>query len=153
MISSGILLIGYGNELRADDGAGPVVVRELAASEPAAESVVVHQLLPELAERLAAVRFVVFVDAGLAPADAEVDVRRIEPAPVPVPLGHVADPRSLLALTHRLHGRVPEAWQVTVPGQDFGLGQNLSPRAQRNVHAAVRCLTELIHRPERADPD
>ncbi len=64
--SSLVLVIGYGNELRGDDGIGPHVVSELAALElPGVLTRIVHQLLPELAAELADTCLVIFVDAQL----------------------------------------------------------------------------------------
>ena len=48
------LVIGYGNELRGDDGAGIMVARRIAENPPpGVRSIVARQLTPELADELA----------------------------------------------------------------------------------------------------
>lgn len=60
------LVIGYGNELRGDDGVGPKVAEAVEAWKLAGVSVLaLRQLTPELAADLAVVRRVIFVDAAL----------------------------------------------------------------------------------------
>lgn len=67
MQSRRALVIAIGNPLREDDGAGPAVAARLVERgvlrEGDTDIVCVHQLLPELAERIAAARVVIFVDA------------------------------------------------------------------------------------------
>jgi hydrogenase maturation protease len=59
-----LLIIGYGNTLRSDDGVGPHVVREIAAQRlPDVTCVVVHQLTPEMAAQVTLADQVLFVDA------------------------------------------------------------------------------------------
>ena len=67
-----ILVIGYGNELRRDDGLGPRVAASLAG--PGVRALAVRQLTPELAEEVATARLVVFVDARVNPPAATVEV-------------------------------------------------------------------------------
>ena len=56
------LVIGYGNRLRSDDGAGPRVAERLASDGVAVR--VCDQLVPELADDLKGRAVVVFVDAA-----------------------------------------------------------------------------------------
>jgi hypothetical protein len=63
-----LLVIGYGNELRGDDGVGPKTA--MAVSEwhfPGVKTMVCHQLTPDLAEPIAAAERVVFIDAVAEP--------------------------------------------------------------------------------------
>ena len=65
---AGILVIGYGNELRGDDGIGPRVAEAVAArNHPGVRVRIVCQLVPELAAELAEARTVIFVDALMDP--------------------------------------------------------------------------------------
>ncbi len=60
----GALVIGYGNTLRSDDGAGPFVARALEARVPAGTRILdAHQLTPEMAIDISVATRVVFVDA------------------------------------------------------------------------------------------
>jgi hydrogenase maturation protease len=139
------LVVGYGNELRRDDGAGCLVVRELAAlALPGVRTRVVQQLVPELAAEMAEASRVFFVDALAAGARDEVTLDRLEPLPFAAGLGHVSDPGGLLSLTGAVYGRAPEAWLVAVAGEDFAPGEGLSARAAANARGALRLIRGVL---------
>jgi hydrogenase maturation protease len=143
---SRVLLVGIGNELRHDDAAGPRVVR--AVQELVGwDTLVVHGLTPELADDLAAVDLVVFVDANVDPG-LQVPTWRTQAAPAQGPaaallLGHALDVPVLLALTSWLHGRVPAAVMLELPGYAFCIGERLTPRAAQGVASAIEALLRL----------
>jgi hydrogenase maturation protease len=134
--------IGYGNELRSDDGIGQRVANALQLSN--VKSIAVHQLTPELAEVLANSEFAVFIDACLATENSQVQIQLLSPESLNVIAGHTADPRSLLALTKALYGYCPQAWWVTIPGENFELGENLSPLAEQGIKIAIDKINHLI---------
>jgi hydrogenase maturation protease len=138
-----IVVIGYGNELRGDDGAGPFVARLMARRYPHLRAVAVHQLTPELAECLAAARLAVFVDARNDTVHEEVDVNSLTPRTAETATHH-SDPQSLLGLAQSLYGHAPDAWLVTIPGRDFSIGERLSPAAHAATLAACQSIEELI---------
>jgi len=144
-----VLILGYGNSLRRDDGAGLLLAKKLeklwldAGAE--VECVLVPQLTPDLAEGISrqGLDSVVFVDARVAagpPDDLKIRLQPLEPAQMPQSLGHHSDPGSLLLIARDLFGRVPTAWLVTVPGVDFGLGESLSPVAKEALEHIPSCL-------------
>jgi hydrogenase maturation protease len=139
------LIIGYGNTLRSDDGVGQRVAMAAASwGLPWLETIMVHQLTPELAEPLASAELVIFVDAHQAELRAEVEVSLLE-SPISVgALAHAGDPRRLLALTEAAYGRRPRAWLVTVPAADFSLGEALSATAESGVRQALSRIAALI---------
>lgn len=140
------LVIGYGNELRRDDGAGPRVCRELEARRPPGVQIrIVHQLTPELAEPLAGARLAVFVDAA-AGGDG-VQCKPVTGSSGTLTLGHTGDPAWLLGLARAAFGRRPPAWLVTVPAEDFGFGTGLGPAADRYVPDALAAVERLLCRP------
>jgi hydrogenase maturation protease len=148
-VANSKVVIGYGNDLRRDDGAGRRVADEMAKRQLA--GVVVHslqQLTPELVEALGAAAVAVFVDARVPDEDDDraVRVERIPvDAPVPAnPVGHFGDPRHLLRWTQALYGRAPEAWWVTIPARDFGFGESLTDTASAGVEAAIREVAQLL---------
>jgi len=137
------LVIGYGNTLRSDDGVGARVaaaVAELAL--PGVVALVRHQLTPELAEQISEARTVVFVDAAVD-ASTEVQVRQLEPTEGAQLMAHAADPRSLLAFARQLFGRCPPAWWLTVPVENLGFGEELSPLASRGFQTALDKIRTL----------
>jgi len=140
-----ILVIGYGNTLRGDDGLGPHVAGMIGALGLANVKIrIVQQLLPELAADLAEVRRVHFIDACLGDAGEDVRLIAIHPAGGATVTGHVADAQGLLALTQAVYGRVPQAWLVSVPGEQFELCESLSAAAAANARLACRTIHELI---------
>lgn len=151
-------MIGYGNTLRSDDGAGPFVARALEARVPAGTRILdAHQLTPEMAIDISVATRVVFVDAidvarGLArresaPQESGPRVSRLEPEPGADPLNpHASDPGSLLWLAKTLFGGAPEAWLVAIPGTEFGFGETLSPGTARASADAIAQVEALLAR-------
>jgi hydrogenase maturation protease len=136
-----LLVIGYGNELRRDDGVGPRAARAVAAWQlPGVAGVAAHQLTPEVAELIGEAEGVVFVDAG--PHDA-VRTRPIVPSWAAQVLGHTGEPRELLALAEALYGRRPEAWLITLPAPELGFGEGLSATAEHGLTEALRQIRTL----------
>lgn len=132
-----VLLIGFGNTLRRDDGAGPVLAHMIAESweKKDLRVIIAHQLAPELAKDLGdpEVTAVVFMDAAVDVSADDIDglVRGIEPVstsgtPSRSAFGHHFPPEELLAYAKVLYGSHVPAWLVTIPGADFGFGDGLS---------------------------
>lgn len=154
----GALVIGYGNTLRSDDGAGPFVARALEARVPAGTRILdAHQLTPEMAIDISVATRVVFVDAidatretaprESAPQESGPRVSRLEPEPGADPLNpHASDPGSLLWLAKTLFGGAPEAWLVAIPGIEFGFGEDLSPGTARASADAIAQVEALLAR-------
>jgi hydrogenase maturation protease len=137
------LLIGYGNELRRDDGVGPAVARLVEGwRREGVETLAVHQLTPELAERLAEVDIVIFLDASLKPP--AVCLRRLEPATTWTALGHHAAPAELLALAGALYNRAPTTWLLTIPVADLGAGVGFSLLAREGIPAALGQVRNVL---------
>ncbi len=146
-----VLIIGYGNELRRDDGLGPFVAGALAKRQlPGVRVLVVPQLLPECAAALAKSARAVFIDARPAPVAAPVEVFPIRPAATSSAMSHAATPESLLALADAVCGRAPPAWCITIEGEDFGFGEGLSPAARRNAGTALQRIEALLALPRKA---
>lgn len=140
-----VVVIGYGNDLRCDDGIGQRVAKGLNLAN--VKSLAVHQLTPELAETLKTADLAIFVDACLSLESLEnlnVQVRWLEPENKII-TGHTANPESLLALTQAIYGHYPPAWLVTVPGVNFELGENLSPIGERGVAGALEKIAQIVN--------
>jgi hydrogenase maturation protease len=117
-----------------------------------------HQLTPELAERLAGVDLVVFIDAAAGVEPGSVMTSELTAAATVSPLAHSVDPRALLAMAGDLFGRSPRAFLVEVGAASFEYGEALSPvvaAALPNVIAAIRhllssALNPIPSRPRRS---
>ena len=132
-----LLVIGYGNTLRSDDGVGPRVADAIAAlTLPGVRALACGLLTPELAEPVARADTVVFVDAAVD-APREVQLRALEPAASSQIMAHAAEPRTLLALARDVFGHAPKAWWLTIPAENLGIGEVFSELGQRGFERAV----------------
>ena len=138
-----LLVIGYGNELRGDDGVGPKVAETVADwNLDGVASLPCHQLTPELAELISATKHVIFVDATVDP-QAAVRTRDIEPMAVGQIMTHSADPRALLKLAKQIFGHCPDAQWITIPIQNLAFGEDLSPLARQGMQAALETIRKF----------
>ncbi len=140
---TGLLVIGYGNPLRCDDGVGPKVAEAVEALQlPGVRTLVCQQLSPEHAEPISRARVVVFVDAAMD-TPTEVQFRKLEPGETSQLMAHAADPRTMLALARDVFGRAPEAWWLTIPAVKLAFGTDFSPAAQRGFEVALEKIREI----------
>lgn len=140
---SPLLIIGYGNTLRSDDGVGPKVVENIAALNlPGTQTLSCPLLTPELADPISRADLVVFVDAAVD-APREVQLRPLAPADSSQIMAHAADPRTLLALARDLFGHAPTAWWLTIPVENLGIGEQFSALAQRGLVVAIDRIKSL----------
>lgn len=143
MKTQNILVIGYGNTLRRDDGVGPRVAEAVEALRlPGVRTLVCQQLSPEHADPISLADTVVFVDAAVD-APTEVQFRRLEPGDTTQLMAHAADPRTMLALSRDVFGHVPKAWWLTIPAVEMSFGEDLSPEAERGMSEAVGRIRKL----------
>jgi len=128
-----MLILGYGNSLRGDDALGPCLATLLGG-------VAVQQLVPELAERLAAEERVVFIDARTDLTPGEVQIVPVDRESAST---HWCSPGWLLRLTREVYGKVPEAALVGIGAESFEMGAPLSPAAQAGMDKALALIQEL----------
>ena len=136
------LIVGVGNTLRGDDGAGPALAERLAAAlrESGARVQVrqVQQLLPELAAEVAELAPAALVIADCQAGAQASALRRLTGELAAQASGsHGLTPDYLLALAVRLYEFGGAGWLATVPGVDFAHGEGLSGGTQRAIAAAV----------------
>ena len=130
-----VLIIGYGNPLRSDDGVGWRAAQALVGLWPADQVRVeaAHQLLPEMADWLADAAFAIFIDACWDSVPGRIRCRTIHPeGKKPVSMTHHFLPQGLLADARSFFHHSPAAVLVSVGGDSFEHGETLS----RNVEAA-----------------
>lgn len=144
---SDTLIIGYGNPLRGDDGAGWHAVRDLQAllHEDNIRFLTLHQLGPELSELLSGTLSVIFIDGCIGERPGEISCMRLQPADTVEPLHHHLTPETLLSYTISLYGRVPYGILYTITGLSFGFDESLSPVVQENLHRLVEEVCSCVH--------
>jgi hydrogenase maturation protease len=137
-IETGVLVIGYGNTLRGDDGVGPRVAEAVGCLRlPGVRTLICPLLTPELADQISRAEKVIFVDAAVDAPNA-VQWRRLEPNETSQLMAHAADPRTMLAIARDVFGHVPAAWWLTIPAVDLGFREEFSPEVQRGFDEAVK---------------
>jgi len=138
------MIIGFGNTLRRDDGAGVAAAEMLARDFPGANVAAVQELHPEMAERLASCELAVFLDASVRTST--LCITRVSPGPTAHGAeGHALSPAGLLALCSGLYGHAPEeALLVEIPASECGFGEAMSAQTLRMTDYCVQLISELI---------
>ena len=152
-----IVVAGFGNALRGDDGAGWHVARILAArweqdsaSSGAAVCVLAgHQPLPEWVPSIAAADVAYFVDAEAGTN--QVRVRTLTAPGHAAPLaaaglmdGHALGVEGLLAMAQTLYGHAPVAYLITLPVVGLSFTERLSPPVTAAVDQVVAALDRAL---------
>lgn len=138
------LVIGYGSTLRRDDGVGYIIAEQLMETLGEDSVIARQQLTPDLADSVSQAEQVIFIDACAKSAPGEVAVREV--APKGENWGafvHEMSPEVLLDCVKELYGRVPRAHLITIGGEDFSIGEGLTPTVQNaipHVHTKLRAL-------------
>jgi hydrogenase maturation protease len=139
-----VLVLGWGNPGRQDDGLGPAIVEELEKLRlPGVIAEADYQLSIENAADLAEADKAIFVDAAVEGAE-PFEIRRVEPSTAISFSTHAFVPGSVLALCEQAYGRAPEALLVGVRGYSFELAEGLTEKALMNAGAALGFITSQI---------
>jgi len=142
-----ILLIGYGNPGRCDDGLGPALAAEV--EKLGLERVttdVDYQLNVEHAPAIAAHATVIFADASLDGAE-PFSFRRVFPGEGDRMdfTSHALTQESVLTLARDLFGSRAQAYCLAVRGYEFdAFGEELSARARENLARALSFLEPVL---------
>lgn len=140
-----VLLIGYGNPGRFDDGLGPELARAVEAL--GIDGVTVdsdYQLQVEDAAAIAEHDVVIFADAA-ASGPEPWSFRPVAPGGEISFTTHSISPRAVLALAREHFHRAPEAYVLGIRGYEFeGFGEGLSERARENLEAAISLLERAL---------
>ncbi|MGD9781589.1 MAG: hydrogenase maturation protease [Kiritimatiellia bacterium] len=135
-----ILIYGYGNPGRQDDGLGPALVEELEAwaqAEGLAGLVFDsnYQLNAEDALAVAESQAIVFVDAAQA-GSAPFEFRPLAPQNEIAFSTHAMSPESVLALAEELYGAQPPAWLLAIRGESWEPNETPTLAARSHLAAA-----------------
>ena len=141
-----ILILGYGNPLRSDDGLGWQIAVQLFRANQSADVEVLpcHQLTPELAETISKVSVVVFIDCSKQGVAGEFRCEQIRWQTGPISFTHDLSPAALLDLASQLYGACPRAFLLTICGECFATGETLSPAVSRQIPTLKERVRELI---------
>lgn len=145
-----ILIYGYGNPGRQDDGLGVALVEELEAwaqAEGLAGLVfdTNYQLNAEDALAVAESRTVVFIDAAQA-GKAPFEFRPLAPQNEIAFSTHAMAPEAVLALADELYGARPPAWLLAIRGEAWEPNEPPTAAAQSHRTAARDFLQAWLRR-------
>lgn len=141
-----LLIIGFGNPGRLDDGLGPAFAAAMEARDlPGVTVDSDYQLTVEDAVIVADHPVVLFADADVAGAE-PFYIRSAEPAADSMTFStHHISIEGVLALTRDMFHATPEAYVIGIRGYEFNeFGEWLSPKAQANLDAAIEHVTAAI---------
>lgn len=141
-----VLILGYGNPLRSDDGLGWHAAVQLFRTNaiPGVEILPCRQLTPDLAEVVSKAETILFLDCCHESQAGEFrceEVRAVEGNPA---FTHHLSPGSLLAMARDLYGAFPRGWLLTVGGRSFEVGEAMSPEAEAALGTLKAKVRELI---------
>ena len=140
-----LLIIGYGNPLRGDDGFGYHAAERLEdlICDPDVEIHAVHQLTPELMDPLSKADRAIFIDASLGPTPGAMEERIIDPEISVTPkFTHHLTPETLVSGARALFGRAASAVLITCAGTEFDCSYGLT----RAVQVSLDCLVNAVLR-------
>jgi hydrogenase maturation protease len=156
-----VLIIGYGNIYCHDDGAGYYVVnalrkrmgiRELHPDEDGMDelgkgldTLLVHQLIPEIASVAANYHKVVFVDAHTGIIPDEIRVIPVKEEYGFHAVSHHMSPGMFLATVRKDRGMAPSGYLVSIKGDDFNFGLGLTDACRTRADASVQKILDLLH--------
>lgn len=144
-----VLVIGYGNPHRQDDRAGHVVaetIRAWAAREHRSHIHVLTacQLDLDLAEDIIAADVVYFCDAHVLSFSDDIVITPVTAEKQQGFTTHLITPSGLFSLCKELYQRMPRGTLVSVPGEWFDMGDEMSPRAAAKAAQAAAYIMQDI---------
>lgn len=144
-----VLIIGYGNRLRGDDGLGwhaAERLRELAPDR-GVQIVAAHQLAPEMAEEVSGAELVLFLDSREGGTPGQFRQEEVQPAARDRgAVSHHLAPSELLDLALRVYGKCPQAMLLSLSGAQFEHGDGLSGPVQAALPGYLAAILEAVGR-------
>jgi hydrogenase maturation protease len=140
-----VLLIGYGNPAREDDGLGPAAAQAIEKLNIDGVSVDSnYQLTVEDAASAARHDVVVFVDAA-ARGENPVMFYELEPKRSESFTSHSVAPETILGLTHDLFNAETRGFMLGIRGYSFDMfKEEMTTEASKNLEAAIKFITPLL---------
>ena len=140
-----VLVIGYGNPARGDDGLGPAAAAEIESRAiPGVTVDADYQLTVEDSAAVADHDAVVFIDAAVE-GEEPFGFHPLEPAPVAGVSTHGIEPESVLGLSRDLFGAATGAYVLANRGYDFAyFTETITDRARENLKAAIAFIVPRL---------
>jgi hydrogenase maturation protease len=137
---SRVLVLGYGNPGRQDDGLGPAAALAVQNFGVPGLTVEINYLLNiEDSADAAEHDCVLFLDAAETGPE-PFDVREVAPAEEIAFTSHIVKPEVIVAICRKHFGRMPRAWLMAIRGYEFELEEGLTDAAKANLERAITHL-------------
>lgn len=148
---SNIIVYGYGNPGRYDDGIGPTIAEEIArwADENKLSNIHTdsnYQLNIEDADTIKDYDIVIFVDASIEPIE-DFCLTEVYPSDHVDFTMHAVSPSFVLDLCKKMYPNTPETYLLHVKGYEFELKEGMSPTARQNMKKATDYLKSILINP------
>lgn len=139
-----LVVFGWGNVSRGDDALGPLLLARLEqAGWPEAVFIEDYQLQIEHALDLEGADLALFIDAGTG-TPAPFVFREIFSLQEMTHTSHALAPESVLDVYRRVTGKTPPpAFLLCLRGENFALGEGLSPDGAARIETAWVFLQKL----------
>ncbi|HGJ65499.1 TPA: hydrogenase maturation protease [bacterium] len=140
-----ILLIGYGNSTRMDDGVGWYIANKIEENFSNLVDVMkAYQLTVEMVDDIKDRDLVIFVDAHISNENDWFRSEEIKPDSSLGLITHIIKPSNLLAFCENLYHRHPKAYLYSVKGVEFDFGEELSEQTRKLADEAIQKIVNDI---------
>ena len=140
-----ILLIGYGNPAREDDGIGPAVAEEI--EKLGIDGITIdadYQLTVESSAAVAENDIVIFVDASVD-CEEPFAFSRVYPKRQDSFSSHSTTPEAVLGYAEELFGSICRAYILGIRGYSFSMYvEKMTPKAMDNMGKALAFLKPML---------
>ncbi len=148
-----ILIYGYGNPGRQDDGLGNTAIEALDAwlKENKITNIALdsnYQLNIEDAADIADKDIVVFVDASEEAHVENFIVTRVEPTDKVEFTMHTVSPGFVLNLCNQIYNKMPETYLIHIRGYEWEMKEELTVEAKKNLSLALDYIKQGIKNPQ-----
>ena len=152
MNNPNILIYGYGNPGRQDDGLGNAMVEKLEKWVTEKQLSGIHfdsnyQLNIEDAAEIAKRDLVIFVDASTEDIDDYV-LTQVDAATDVAFTSHAASPGYIVGLCRDIYHQIPPTWLLHIKGYEWEFKEGLSDKAKENLAGAFELMKEKLENPE-----
>lgn len=148
MKKSKLLIIGYGNPLREDDGIGWHLAGWLreTLSDPDIEIIQSHQLFPEYADNLSKVDKALFIDCKHGSNIGQTESRYIDSSSIQSGKAtfHHMNIEGILSMAQSLFQHTPKACIFSIESDRFAHSDTFSSSMQKQLESIQKTLIQTI---------
>lgn len=149
----GILIYGYGNPGREDDGLGNAFVEAIRSWIEKNKLTNIeldsnYQLNIEDADMMAKKDIVLFVDASVEPIE-DFCITTVEPSGAKIEFTmHAVSPAFVLDLCQKIYGKNPQTYLLHIKGFQWDFKEELSSEGDKNLNKALEFIKPLLLNPD-----